>query len=162
MGDGLMLLDAAVQGELPSLQRESESLMTLTFAAYSPDPDATTTDADGYEVPGYAPKGSTFGKVQGSSAATADASTRAVAIGGVVRPVLEAGLHIPVSAPVPVAGDYRIGWEYECTSVGPYDDPSLLGRRYLVVSAPAKSFATARRLDVAEIPLRPEPPEEES
>jgi hypothetical protein len=30
-------------------------------------------------------------------------------------------------------------------------DPALLGRRFQVVSVPAKSFATARRLDVVEV-----------
>jgi hypothetical protein len=52
---------------------------------------------------------------------------------------------------VPTAGDQGIGWEYLCTAVGAHDDPTLLGRRFLVVNAPAKSFATARRLDVVEV-----------
>ena len=123
--------------------------MTLTLATYSPN--GTTPNGDGYEVPAYASEGSTPGKVQGGSAATADAATRTVEVGGVVRPVLEAGLHIPISADLPTAGLYGVGWEYEVTAVGAYDDPTLLGRRFLVVSAPAKSFATARRLDVVEL-----------
>jgi hypothetical protein len=52
---------------------------------------------------------------------------------------------------VPTAGDQGIDWEYLCTAVGAHDDPTLLGRRFLVVNAPAKSFATARRLDVVEV-----------
>ena len=139
-----MSVGAAVQAG----RSAAEALMTITLAAYSP---GTTTNGDGYEVPAYASEGSTPGKVQGGSAATADAATRTVEVGGVVRPVLEAGLHIPISADLPTAGQYGVGWEYEVTAVGAYDDPTLLGRRFLVVSAPAKSFATARRLDVVEL-----------
>jgi hypothetical protein len=124
-------------------------MMTLTFTAYSPN--GTTTDGDGYEVPAYASEGATPGKVQGPSSSTADTPTRTVNVGGAERPVLAAGLHIPVAAPVPLAGLYGIGWEYLCTAVGPNDDPALLNRRYLVVGVPAKSFATARRLDVVEV-----------
>ena len=81
-----------------------------------------------------------------------DSGTRYVNIGGVERPVIDGGLHIPLSAPVPVASEQRgQGWEYEVTALGPADDPALLGRRYLVISVPAKSFATARRLDVVEV-----------
>jgi hypothetical protein len=65
--------------------------------------------------------------------------------------VLRAGLHIPISSDLPTAGDRGVGWEYEVTAIDSFDDPTLLGRRFLVVNAPAKSFATARRLDVVEV-----------
>lgn len=122
--------------------------MTLTFTAYSPNGYTTVSNL---KVPAYADQGSTPGKVQGGAASTRDPVSRTVMVGGVERPVLEGGLHIPLSAPVPKAGDRGIGWEYLCTAVGPLDDPALLNRRYLVVSVPAKSFATARRLDVVEV-----------
>lgn len=128
----------------------AQAQMTLTLAAYSPD--GTTEDADGFEIPAYASEGSTPGKVQGGSQAGKDTPTRYVSIGGVDRPVLEAGLHIPIGAPLPVASEQRgIGWEYEVTAVGTFDDSALLGRRFLVVEVPMKSFATARRLSVVEV-----------
>lgn len=137
-------------GELAEHRADAESLMTLTLAAYSPN--SFTTDADGYQVPAFTPEGSTFGKVQAGSQAGQDTATRNVSIGGVERPVLSGGLHIPISAPVPVAGEQRgVGWEYVVTGVGSVDDPALLGRRFLVVGVPVKSFATARRLDVIEL-----------
>lgn len=124
--------------------------MTLTLTAYSPA--ATTADPDGFEIPAFTSEGTTLGKVQGSSQAGKDTPSRYVSIGGVDRPVLSAGLHIPIGAPVPVASEQvSVGWEYEVTALGPADDPALLGRRYLVVGVPAKSFATARRLDVIEL-----------
>lgn len=135
---------------LPELRRQAESLMADTFIAYAPD--GTTTDAYGDVVPAYAPQGSTFGKMQGPSAMTKDTITRTVVIGGVDRPIIEGGLQIPLSAPLPVAGPHGTGWEYVCTAVGPLSDPALVGRRWLVVNAPVKSLATARRLDVAEVP----------
>jgi hypothetical protein len=116
--------------------------MTLTLAASSPG--GTTTNAAGQEETDMAPEGTTPGKLQGSTAR--DAVTRSVSVGDVERPVVDEGLHIPLSAPLP-----SIGWQYEVTAVGPSDDPALLGRRFQVVSVPAKSFATARRLDVVEV-----------
>lgn len=142
-----MLYDA-IASALPELQREAESLMTLTLTAYSPDGD--TLDPDGFEVPAYTAEGTTPGKVQSGSGD--DTSTRYVRIGDIERPVLAGGLHIPIDAPIPVASEQRgQGWEYVVTAVGPADDPALLGRRYLVVGVPAKSHATARRLDVVEV-----------
>lgn len=131
-----------MNGALVSGQRRAESFMTLTLAASSPG--GTTTDADGMETSGLTPQGTTPGKLQGSTAR--DAVTRSVSVGDVERPVVDEGLHIPLSAPLP-----KIGWQYEVTAVGPSDDPALLGRRFQVVSVPAKSFATARRLDVVEV-----------
>lgn len=116
--------------------------MTLTLAASSPG--GVVVDADLMETRGYTPEGTTPGKLQGSTAR--DAVTRSVSVGDVERPVVDEGLHIPLSAPLP-----KIGWQYEVTAVGPSDDPALLGRRFQVVSVPAKSFATARRLDVVEV-----------
>jgi hypothetical protein len=126
----------------------AERRMTLTFAPMEPD---GFTTVGGLEVQAYTQHDDTPGKVQGGSASTADPATEYVTVGGVRRPLLRGGLHIPVGAPVPVPGDRGVGWEYECTAVGPDDDPSLLNRRYLVVNAPAKSYATARRLDVVEV-----------
>lgn len=124
--------------------------MTLTVAAYSPN--GRTTDADGYEVPAFTTGTPTVAKVQSGAQSGQDTPVRYLTIGGVERPVISAGLHIPISAAVPAAGEERgKGWEYLVTAVGPADDPALLGRRYLVVGVPAKSFATARRLDVVEV-----------
>lgn len=144
-----MSLGHDVAAALPEMRQLAESLMTLTLTTYAPTGEPAT-DADGYQVPGYDDQGDTRGKVQSGSGK--DSETRYVNIGGVERPVIDGGLHIPLSAPVPAASEQRgQGWEYEVTAVGPADDPALLGRRYLVVSSPAKSHATARRLDVVEV-----------
>ena len=123
------------------------ALMTDTFTAYSPG--GTTKDADDYEVGSFTNEGETPGKVSGRSR-EGDPSARTITVGGVDRLVIEGGLHIPLTAPVPVAHPVT-GWEYECTQVGPTTDPALLGHRYRVVNAPMKSDATARRLDVVDV-----------
>lgn len=127
--------------------------MTLTFTAYSPA--GTTKDADGYDVQQYADEGETPGKVQGQSGK--DTQTRYVRVGGTERPLIAGGVHIPLDRFIfdktllIVADEQRgVGWELEVSSVGPHD-PALLGRRYLVVEVPAKSYATARRLSVVEV-----------
>lgn len=135
---------------LPAFQARAEALMGCDFAAWSPN---GTTTVDGLEVQAYATQGLTPGKVQGGSQSTADTATEYVTIGGVKRPLLRGGLHIPVGAPVPRAGDRGVGWEYHCTAVAAPADMSLLDRWFLVVNVPAKSFATARRLDVVEVPV---------
>ena len=133
---------------IDAARRAAESLLTDTFTAYSPNGFTTVGNL---EVQQYTNEGSTPGKTQGGSASTADTATEYVTVGGVRRPIMRGGLHIPISAPVPTAGDQGVGWEYACTAVGARSDPSLAGRRYLVVNVPAKSFATARRLDVVEL-----------
>jgi hypothetical protein len=77
----------------------AESLMTLTLAASSPGGTTTNADADGMETIGAHPEGTTPGKLQGSTAR--DAVTRSVSVGDVERPVVDEGLHIPLSAPLP-------------------------------------------------------------
>lgn len=127
---------------MPEFRAQAESLMQDTFTAYSYE----WRKVDGIEEKVWAPQGATPGKIAGRSR-EGDTNTRTVTIGGVERPVVEGGLHIPIGAPVP-----DIGWEYELTTLGPNSDPALLGRRWRVVDVPAKSYATARRLDVVEIP----------
>lgn len=144
-----MSIQAAIEAQLPFLQGEAEAMMTLTLTAYSPS--GTTTNGDGYQVSAFTSQGTTRGKVQSGSESGTDTTTRFVRIGGVDKPILEAGLHIPLTATVPVAGHPGTGWEYVVTAVGNRDDPALLNRRYLVVEAPAKSFATARRLNVVQL-----------
>lgn len=130
--------------ELGQFQADAESEMTLTLTAYSPN---GVTVVDDLEVPAFATEGVTRGKVQGSSQAQSQPYTRTEVIGGVERPIIEGGLHIPLSASVPSRT-----WEYQVTAIGSNDDTALLGRRYWVASVPAKSRMTARRLDVVEVP----------
>lgn len=139
-----MVAPIITAGDLAVLRADAESMLTLTLAALSPNGTTTVNSA---EVPAFAAEGSTRGKLAGPSQQSQDAATRTVRVGDVEVPVLSGGLHIPINAPVPEAR-----WEYVVTALGPADDPALLGRRYRVVGVPAKSFATARRLDVVEVP----------
>ena len=116
--------------------------MLDTFIAYA----LTVTKVDGFETEVPVDQGTTPGKVAGRSR-EGDTNTRTATIGGVERPVIDGGLHIPIGAPLP-----EIGWEYELVTLGPGTDPALLGRRWRVIDVPAKSRATARRLDVVEVP----------
>ncbi len=133
----------------------AEAEHTLTLQPYAPTGLTSQNETTGLEVPTFTTGTPVKGKVQASSAQAGDTSTRTVIVGGVERPVLKAGLHISVAAAVPNAGPaYTSGgaWEYVVTAVGTYDDAALLNRRYRVVEVPAKSNATARRLDVVEVP----------
>lgn len=120
----------------------AEATFLDTFTAYA----FTTSVVDGLDVQGWASQGSTPGKVAGPSSQARDTNARTVPIGGVERVVVEGGLHIPLSATRPA-----IGWEYLCTAVGSASDPALLNSRWRVVDVPAKSYATARRLDVVRV-----------
>lgn len=116
----------------------AQRLMLDTFTAYS---EGTVT-IDGLEEPDWVAEYVTPGRVVGQSRQS-DAESRAVTVGGVEREVLQGGLHIPLTADLPA-----IGWVFVCTAVGSGSDPALLGRKWRVQDVPAKSYATARRLDV--------------
>lgn len=146
-----MSINDAISSALPEFQAMAESLMTLTLTPHAPTGNYTT-NPEGYEVPELLAQTPHVGKVQAGSQAGSDVATRYVRVGAVDVPVISGGLHIPLGAPIPAAGEESgTGWEYAVTAVGPADDPALLGRRYRVVGAPAKSHATARRLDVIEV-----------
>lgn len=148
-----MSLGAALVAELPFLRQQAESLMLDTFTVYAPN--GTTTDVDGMEVPAYEVQGATPGKIQsrtGGIGNGGDTNTRTETVGGVGRPVVDSGLHIPVTAPAPEFGSRGTGWEYVLTTPGPATPPDLVGSRWLVVDAPSKSHMTARRLDVVRLP----------
>lgn len=144
-----MVSPLVTTAEIEEFRRDAESMMTLIFTPHAPSGKTTVNEQ---EVQGYTDETPVVGKVKGPSAQTGDPITRTVTIGSVEVPVVVGGLHIPISAQPPIAGEHGIGWEYEVTSVGATDDPALLGRRYLVTNSPAMSHATARRLDVAEVP----------
>lgn len=126
----------------------AEELMVDTFAAYAPG--ARVTQANGLEGPGYTLQYSTIGKAAGRPRAlvSKDTTARYVLVGETKRPVVQGGLAIPMSKPIPVAGDFGAGWEFECTAVDPNSDPNLVGMRYLVLGVSARTYQTARRLDV--------------
>lgn len=137
-----MTIQSSISAELPFLRAEAESLMLDDFTAYA----FTTAKVDGLDEQTWVEQDVTRGKVAGRSRQGGDTNTRTVTVGGQQRLVVEGGLHIPLDAELPA-----IGWEYVCTAVGPSTDPALLGRRWRVVDVPAKSYATARRLDVVEV-----------
>lgn len=131
----------------------AERQMTDTFTIYRPN--GTSLDASGMETPAYAPVGSTLGKIQSRSSGlgnAGDTTVRTQNVGGVDRPVIEAGIHVPVDSPAPVLGSKGVGWEYVLTTPGPSTPAELIGSRWLVVDSPAKSAMTARRLDVVRLP----------
>ena len=116
--------------------------MTDTFTAYA----YTTTKVDGIDEQDWVAQYDTPGRVSGTSVNARDTYTRYIQVGGVEVPEVQGGLHIPLSADLPA-----IGWQFECIAVGPNSDPNLLGRKWQVTNVPAKSYATARRLDVVEV-----------
>lgn len=128
------------------MQTRAESLFLDEFDAFEPGAQAVAA-TDGMEKPGYTARGSTPGKFQ-SHAREGDTQTRYVKVGETERPVLEGALHIPIRATLPTAGLFGVGWEYECTASV---DAANVGRRFLVVEVPSKTFATARRLSVVEL-----------
>lgn len=137
----MAFLQEAIAQELGFLRAEAEGRMTDTFTAYA----YTSAKVDGLDTETWVAQYDTPGRVA-SRSREGDTNTRTVTIGDVERPVVEGGLHIPLSAAFPA-----IGWEFACSAVGPTSDPALVGRRWRVVDVPAKSAATARRLDVVEI-----------
>lgn len=115
--------------------------MKDTFTAYGPG----WTKVDGMDVEARTVQYETPGKVQGRSREGVT-QVRTVKVGGVDRPVVVGGLHIPYGMPLPDEG-----WEFVCTAVADPVNSFRVGRRWLVVNVPLDD-ATARRLDVVELP----------
>lgn len=146
-----------ISTELPGMRADAESLMTDTGSAYRPTGRSTQDPVSGDENPLFDTI-ETGGccKIQGTSVVGRDPQARTVNVGGLELPVIEAGLHRPWDSEPMRPGD-----EWLITEAGPSSDPSLSGRRYRLVPAvnapsgvlgQAKSFATARRYDVIELP----------
>lgn len=146
-----MTVQSAVEAELPFLQAEAEALMVDTWAAFSPG--GTSRNDKGMKVAAWSPEGTTPGKTQAGSRAGGDPAGRTIRVGETDVLVIEGGLHLPISAFV-VDNVLRIrpGWEFQCTATGPGTDPAQVGRRWHVNEVPAKAYATARRLNVYEVP----------
>lgn len=146
-----MDIGSIVAGALPELRHQAESLMTLTLEAFEPTSQGWV-NVDGVDQFDTTSKGTTVGRVE------ANPTQRTVSIGGVDYPIVDSGLHLPIGAFV-VDGELQIyggqdrgeGWEFVVTAVGALDAPELLGRRFLITSAPMKSSAVIRRLDVVDI-----------
>lgn len=133
---------------LSAFRIQAGSLLQDTFTAYAP---TTDTVVNGFETDAYASQGTTAGKIAGPSAQTRDAATRTVTVGNMELPVVEGGLHLPITA-TPVAGEYGTGWEYVLTTPGPGTPASLTNSRWLVVGGVTpKSHQTALRLDVVRL-----------
>lgn len=118
--------------------------MADEFTAYALD-GSTTTDADGYEVPGYGEVDLTIGRIPNRRTGGDATNARTVTVGGVEHVVIEGGLHVPWS------DSPEVGWEYVLTWAGPRTHPSLLGKRFKVVETHPTSDMTAWRLDVVEV-----------
>lgn len=154
MANHLMFAEE-ITDTLPELRAYAESLMTLTVLA-----EGMGLGPDGEGIISKVPvsKGTSCAKVAGGSQAARDGRTRYVTVGGVTRPVLDGGLHLPLDSYL-VGGVLQIvcsedpaeAWRFTVTAAGCGVDPSMIGRKYQAISVPAKSFATARRLDVVEV-----------
>ena len=116
-------------------RQHAESRMSATFRAESP----TRERVDGLTETVWTPQGETPGRLD-------DPKDRDITVGGIERLTFDAVLHLPLSAPLPVAG-----WEYECVAVSAVDDPAMVGRRYRVVNVPVGSQKTARRVEVVDL-----------
>lgn len=123
--------------------------LTLTWSS----PSGTKALVNGVERRGSTPQGTTPGKVQAASTQGRDTDGRMTAVGGTEVPVMLSGIHIPHDALTDPSGALllQVGWECQVTAVSDLADTALLGRRYRVEGVPAKSYATARRLDVVDV-----------
>ncbi len=131
--------------EMAQDRADVESAMTVTLTAYAYE---WVTDDD-LEIQSWIDQGSSKGKVGGVG--KGDTAAQVVTIGGVEREIERGGLHLPLSKFTNSTDGLLIKplrWKFAVTAVGALDDLGLLGRHYLVVNVPAKSHATARRLDV--------------
>jgi len=130
-------------GYLDGFRADAETQMedTLAFGTMT----RGGLDADGLETETFAASFTTPGKVTGRSGA--DLTIRTVEIGGVERPVISGGIHIPADRPELVPAGMFVRVE----AIGPDSPAHLLGRVYKIDGESVKSYQTARRFDVVEV-----------
>lgn len=121
------------------------SLMPDTGVMRRPTGHATQ-NANGEEEVTYVDVFTSRCKVSGASTGGGDTTYQTVTIAGVEHDLITAGVRLPFGVP-----PCQRGYVFEVTAVGPTSDPRLIGRKYLVHNDPAKTDATARRLDVVEL-----------
>lgn len=122
-------------------RRAAEALMADTVTVSSLTGDTTLDETTGREVPETVVKFTSKCKVQARGLAARESE-----VGGRIATEVRYELHLPVdAAPVEVDDLCQI------TDVGDLSDTQLLGRTFRVVSPVAKSYATARRIDVEEV-----------
>jgi hypothetical protein len=119
----------------------AESLMTDTVTVRYATGTTTIDETTGSETPVYATRFTSKCKIQ-----TRALQARQEEVGGRTATTVTVELHLPVDSPATEPGDIA-----EITAVGALADVQLLGRKYRIVAPVAKSYATARRLDVEEI-----------
>ena len=134
-----MTLLGAIEGELPFLRAEAESLMTDAGTAKRPTGEGTVFQG-GVDVEDTDDLFSSPCKVQ-----TSGLAVREVEVGGRSSTVTRTELHLPVSTDPLTAGDL-----FEITSVGSFSSVSV-GRVFRVLGPVEKSWPTARRYDVEAI-----------
>jgi hypothetical protein len=115
--------------------------MTDTVAITYATGDTTIDETTGSETPAYTTRFTSKCKIQ-----TRALQARQEEVGGRTATTVTVELHLPVTA-----GAVEVGDVAEITAVGALSDVQLLGRKFRVIAPVAKSFATARRLDVEEI-----------
>lgn len=136
-----MSLIEAIQGELPFLRAQAESLMTDTCIIRRATGNTTPDPVTGSDVPEYADLFTSKCKVQARSL-----QALAAEAGGRTATTVRLELHLPLSAAA--AQTYDVA---EITAVGALSDVQLLGRKFTIAAPVAKSFATARRYEVEEV-----------
>lgn len=107
---------------------------TVTYATGASTQDPVT----GTESPEYATRFTSKCKVQ-----SRNLTAREAEVGGRTATTVTVELHLPFSAEAVEVGDVA-----EITDSA---DPHLVGRKFRVVAPVAKSYATARRVDVEEV-----------
>lgn len=134
---------ATVTGGLPEMRAMAESLMvdTVTVSYVDPDAEPVQNPETGSTEPVYAQRFTSKCKIQ-----TRNLQARAEEVGGRTATTVSVELHLPIGAPAVEVGDVC-----EVTAVGSLSDIQLLGRKFKVVAPVAKTFATARRLEVTEV-----------
>lgn len=119
----------------------AESLMTDT-ATVRYKTSQTVQNARGQEEAVYAVRFTSKCKLQSNNRQATDPD-----VGGRRDPIDALEIHLPVSAGQVYEGDV-----VEITAVGSLSDVRSLGRKFVVASPMNKTYATATRLSVKELP----------
>lgn len=129
--------------ELDSFRAAAEALMLDTCTVSDKTGRMAQNEGTGAEEAVYVARFSSKCKIQSSaSLVVSDAS-----VGGHRQAIDQLQIHLPVTV-----GQVAQGELITITATGAGSDPRLVGRKFIVGAPMSKSFATATRLSVKELP----------
>lgn len=132
--------------DIDVLRGDAGTTHTTTCRVEDPTGNSAQDPVTGLEEPTYETAFTSLCAVRGPSATTHEPVAQTVEIGGIRRTVIKAGIELPVTD-----DELKPKQRIVITTLGPRDDPALLGKKFIIVGFTGTSNEVVRPVDVVEV-----------